>query len=1052
MPSPLMKIGDSSRPESLQRNLYKVNSPYDLTDDIVTRSLNLLQNITGYDYRANPVLNVVERLIDAKNSDLVRIGGERLLVEFGRRAAINTLSKFIPTPTGDFKKEQATITKDINLTTFDSALQRTLGYRSNDNILSKEYGKAAIGKTSDVNFNFTGDITKDKLQTLNKLSVFSDYNIVSREKSKIDWKEQSLVFRKTYDENFINDIYYSYTNQKTNTITKTYFIPFVKDNDQLTKDYIAEAETLESGEREAFGKLTNITTRETANSPIRIESVSSLDFDENAENNRLKEVGENSADTFRYDSNTSGQNLLNNKFGVKRGLVYFTSNLAQENNSTIPHNIKQLFKKDSGNNQAVYWKGNGPCRTFTIYDQYDNFNRVIKFDGNNEKNSVLKESVLPRIAPMIGDRIDEKHRYFFTMENLAVKPKKLKTGDSEDCDYGPNGGKWMWFVPYNVKISDNNSVNWSDLNFLGRPEPVFSYQNTTRNLSLSFTLLIDTVKQMQDVEPTIQKYYDYIYGCAKEPEPPKQGTNPDTKPQPLPRPKRKPNPIEGPKVTYFFKNDAYTVKTTNIDYTSNDTCLENGEADDLFNSYNATLSTLTYNNNFFNKFTAASEFLDDNIATSEKIVINIKGFASFLFTKKKLSTSRDRYNNDLGFRRGYDMFKTFANYFNANNSNPLYNAIIYTDKGFIENQGFGTTIQEKFKIGNCEVIFNITSAGDDGSSGNSSFENRNDGKEIYDRKAEITNIRAYPSVDRTQNKPTKEQIEAARRNDSASRVNEPCDPILTLEFEKLNKENKVPVGYEKLNTFTPSFNSQTPFDFTKRYVFLHQLTRPGKLNKDITTIDNIVFGRMPVFILRYGDFIHSKAIARSINFDIQESTWDLNPEGMGVIPLICNVTMDLTLIGGQSLAGPIDRIQTANDSSFIANTSFNSGRYAKNRRFKSSRDQEFLQYGDRASGEEKTTRTPQTNINSPNNTQSPTTNPQILRPTPSPVLPAPNLGRFATRNNVQNIDEQVGPTAADLGRYIDKDKQAREEAERRRNERQEEVINRLNLNLFPDTF
>ena len=46
MPSPLMKKGDELRPEFLQKNLYKVDSPYDLTDDVVTRSLNLLQNIT----------------------------------------------------------------------------------------------------------------------------------------------------------------------------------------------------------------------------------------------------------------------------------------------------------------------------------------------------------------------------------------------------------------------------------------------------------------------------------------------------------------------------------------------------------------------------------------------------------------------------------------------------------------------------------------------------------------------------------------------------------------------------------------------------------------------------------------------------------------------------------------------------------------------------------------------------------------------------------------------------------------------------------------------
>ena len=93
--SKILKIGDVKRPESLEKNLYKIETPYDLTDDIITKSLNLLQSVTGYDYRNNPILDIIERLVDAQNSKLVLIGGQRLLVEFGRRAANNVLNKFI---------------------------------------------------------------------------------------------------------------------------------------------------------------------------------------------------------------------------------------------------------------------------------------------------------------------------------------------------------------------------------------------------------------------------------------------------------------------------------------------------------------------------------------------------------------------------------------------------------------------------------------------------------------------------------------------------------------------------------------------------------------------------------------------------------------------------------------------------------------------------------------------------------------------------------------------------------------------------------------------
>ena len=196
--SELQIVGNSKRPESLQKNIYKIDSPYDLRDDVVTRSLNLLQNITGYDYRSNPIVDVIERLVDAKNSELVKIGGERLLVEFGRRAAINTLGRFIPSPTnfiddlkniikGNFKKNDASITditKNPSRTVFDRVLQTGIGYRDNDNFLDKEYGKYDNTKTSDVNFNYSGDMIKEKIQQLNKKSVFIFHSLKSPSKKR----------------------------------------------------------------------------------------------------------------------------------------------------------------------------------------------------------------------------------------------------------------------------------------------------------------------------------------------------------------------------------------------------------------------------------------------------------------------------------------------------------------------------------------------------------------------------------------------------------------------------------------------------------------------------------------------------------------------------------------------------------------------------------------------------------------------------------------------------------------------------------------------------
>jgi hypothetical protein len=907
-------------------------------------------------------------------------------------------------------------------------LQRTLGYRESTNFLDVQYGKYDNTQFSDVNYFYSGDMVKEKLQQLNSKSVFSNYNVKTT--SKINFNTQSLVFRNTYTEDFVsNPISSIYNDGDTNTVTETYTKSYFKqypiEKDKLTKDYLLETEDLEFGQ--GFGFLNKTIARELNTDTIGIQKISSLDINDNALSNR-NDVLTNS-EVYHYDSDSIAQDSFNSKFGVRRGLVYFTSKLAKEDKSTINHNVKQLYKYNEGNDNAIYWKGNGACRTFTIYDQYDNFNRVIKFEGNGEKNSVLRDSVLPKIAPVIGDDINDKHRYFFTMENLAVKPARYgKTNDSEDCDLGPNGGKWMWFVPYNVKLSDNNSVNWADMNFLGRPEPIFSYQNTTRSLSLSFSLLIDTVKDIQDVSPTIQNYYNYLYACnTVDYDYDDRGIEPEPTPRKVQPRKRKPQPVFfKQKSIYYFKNDYYGVKTQNIDYTSGDNGLELAEEQPnnpgIGEPYRFIrpeqfgqdpLSSLTYNNDFLKDFTAATQFIFDNYDKVESFKIDIEGYASELFTRKNNSLS-DKYNSDLGYRRAYGMMQTMIEYINDNSSGKIILPVPFP--AYLENKPFNKTLAYQFKTDKVTFDFNLKSKGSSKASGNSSFVNRNTQDEIADRRVELSLITGYmkPSEDTNPNtaKPTAEQKDTLNKNDAPPKKGSPCDPLLTLNFEEIKKDNKFPVGFEKLNTFTPSFNSQTPFDFTKRYVFLHQLTRPSKLN-NITSVENTVFGRMPVFVIRYGDFIYSKAIARSINFDISEATWDLNPEGMGAIPLMCNVTMDLTLLGGQSLAGPIDRIQTANDSNFIANTTFNSGRYEKNRRFTSARRQERRQYPKRSSGEDKTSDKIISNIN-----DTPTVDPAVVRipseerGTPTPfidpnelIFDIPDVVR--TNPPVINIDQQA---------------------------------------------
>lgn len=56
---------------------------------------------------------------------------------------------------------------------------------------------------------------------------------------------------------------------------------------------------------------------------------------------------------------------------------------------------------------------------------------------------------------------------------------------------GPNGGRIMWFPPYNLKFSEQLHTEWNQNAFIGRGEKVYSYVNSERVGNLSFTILVD---------------------------------------------------------------------------------------------------------------------------------------------------------------------------------------------------------------------------------------------------------------------------------------------------------------------------------------------------------------------------------------------------------------------------------------------------------------------------------------------------------------------------------------------------------------------------------
>ena len=138
---------------------------------------------------------------------------------------------------------------------------------------------------------------------------------------------------------------------------------------------------------------------------------------------------------------------------------------------------------------------------------------------------------------------------------------------------------------------------------------------------------------------------------------------------------------------------------------------------------------------------------------------------------------------------------------------------------------------------------------------------------------------------------------------------------------------------DKFKYFNPAYHSISPEGFNARLTFLQQCTRQGQTvemgsdtnnskNGYTKTAANLAFGRMPVCVIRIGDFINTKAIINNMTISYAATdgiVWDLNAEGAGVQPMYAKISLGITLLGGQSLGAPISRLQNAISFNYYAN-------------------------------------------------------------------------------------------------------------------------------------
>ena len=678
------------------------------------------------------------------------------------------------------------------------------------------------------------------------------------------------------------------------------------------------------------------------------------------------------------------------------------------------------------------------CRIFTKDTPYYTYADLQKSDGITNYGrrftySVLDNTYNLNIAPIRGDKSTnivktDKGRsvkkYMLSIENLAWRTSSrpgYTYDELPDCEKGPNGGRIMWFPPYNLKYSDSSTPNFNGTTFLGRPEPIYTYKDTTRSGTLNFTILVDSPsitnllidKELQGDNTKVDSLLNSFFaGCVKydlyelakkynmlsindiytlqeilnnprlTPEEqagvlrdipkentPTQGggagnnqTGTATQNQ---------TPVDfsdvNNKAMFYFENDFPNPNsnqtTTEVSY------------DAIYQQYISTKNRDTYKSK-----ASQINFVDESNKNVDEffnsvIVPNYDALSKDLIPKL-YDAVNDKKNTIVIELGGSASAPATVNY-NTNLSKRRIDCI----KDYLTKTTVGGKNLEKFindkKIEFKEVASGETGTipqGESGSSGkqvnctqdikintsgltSSQIKNITKIAQVYSTDAMACRrvnlkITAKPPEIKPEVNPDKEPNKVP---DKPQQENvKPPKPSPTIDVKKKLKdgiskkilrklltecdyfdyiEQNSPMVYDSIKTslkyFNPAFHSMTPEGLNARLTFLNQCARPGETipiidksngNQRVSDSINSAFGAPPILVLRVGDFYHTKIVPTSIGFTYDKAPLDMNPEGIGVQPMMVNVSLQFNIIGGMGLKGPVDELQNALSFNYYANT------------------------------------------------------------------------------------------------------------------------------------
>jgi hypothetical protein len=623
-------------------------------------------------------------------------------------------------------------------------------------------------------------------------------------------------------------------------------------------------------------------------------------------------------------------------------------------------------------------------RVFTKDSPYFSFNNLQSsvanengeaINGNIRKStySVLDSTYNLNIAPTTGDestniKDGKVKKYMFSIENLAWRGTP-EFAQLPECEKGPNGGRIMWFPPYDLTIGQESSNPQFNANkFLGRPEPIYTYESTERTASLSWSIIVDhpsvsdlvvkKVLQNESSENTVTQVLASFFAGLKKYDIYEIAQNFST----LDR-----NTIESAYQEILQSNNTTTDEKKQAMNDAGDTGAQSTSEDPTslytqfinyafyFPPFNGGESETNYQLIYDNYLADSQYYIDGNPAADIF-------FSDILPTNyNKMTELRKQVIETLEENSGIIQItlngtKILGLAGNSVQSNDWAKSVELFFGEFIlsNNKTIQNYIDDKkiiFKtvdLGTIESDKILTSQG----AGESVLcINPNVDSTIFSIRAlgcraiRISNIsvqpippseQSGPSAVSDQNVPNQNALfgQKPQSNNGLVGVGKKIIRKLLTEsdyFEVIKKEDSF--LYEsfrkKFKFFNPLFHSITPEGLNSRLVFLNQCVRPGRtiptkgqepdtFLKDKDSF-NTNFGSPPILVLRVGDFYNTKIVPNSLTINY-EPLFDINPEGIGVQPMIAKIQLGFNMIGGHGLKGPVAKLQNALSFNYYANT------------------------------------------------------------------------------------------------------------------------------------